>query len=271
MADMRLCLNAITIKQADLTKKIEAAVAAGFDGIGLWNEDVTATIEGGTPLTQIADVLYTKRLLVPEMCFVGGWMYTSGEELDQALAEADVRFQQAAGLGCSYVIACAAGGAGDLDHAAEDYARLCAIAARWGVKPALEFLGMAEQVKDIATAWEIVRRADHPMGVILLDTFHFHLGGSTIEDLKGIPGHKIGLVHINDAPDKPLDQLADADRVMPGDGVLPLSEMLSVLSESGFRGYLSLELFSEEYWAMDPFEVAKIGYEKTKALVDAVN
>ncbi len=268
---MQVSLNAITIKQASLMQKLEAAAEAGFDGIGLWNDEVSEAVQQGMPIVRIADALYAKRLSVPEMCFVGGWMYSTGEERSEALSQAQERFHQAAGLGCGCVIACASNGEGDLDEVADDYRELCTIAARWRVKPALEFVGAAQQVKDIATAWEVIRRAGHPMGSILLDTFHFHMGGSTIEDLKRVPAHKIALVHINDAPDKPLDQLSDADRLMPGDGVLPLVEILSILRDGGFQGHVSLELFNEEYWAMDPFEVAKIGYEKTKAVVDAAS
>jgi 2-keto-myo-inositol isomerase len=270
MSTMRLCLNAITIKQADLMTKIEAAAAAGFEGIGLWHDDVTHNVEGGTSLDAISDALQANGLIVPEMCYVAGWTCASGKELDDALSLADQRFEQASELGCDCVIAPAISSVGDLDRAAEDYARLCGIAEKYGITPAVEFIGMAQHFRDIAAAWEIVKRADHPLGSILLDTFHFYRGSSRIEDLRQIPGDKIALVHINDCVDKPLDQLADTDRVMPGDGVLPLPDILCALKAVGFEGHLSLELFADKYWGMDPFEAARIGYGKTKAVLDAL-
>jgi sugar phosphate isomerase/epimerase len=49
---------------------------------------------------------------------------------------------------------------------------------------------------------------------------------------------------------------------MVGDGVIDLKAELSVLREKGYDKWLSLELFSEEWWAKDPLECAKVGLER---------
>jgi sugar phosphate isomerase/epimerase len=61
--------------------------------------------------------------------------------------------------------------------------------------------------------------------------------------------------------------IGDADRVYPGDGVAPLTEILSTMRDVGFDGYLSLELFNESYWKQDPSEVARTGLKKMKDAV----
>ena len=90
------------------------------------------------------------------------------------------------------------------------------------------------------------------------------------EDLKQIPGHKIGLVHINDYPDS-LDvaQLTDQERVFPGDGVAPFDLIMGAIREIGYTGMLSLELFNEVYQAAGAIETAPTGLEKTKQVVEA--
>jgi sugar phosphate isomerase/epimerase len=40
------------------------------------------------------------------------------------------------------------------------------------------------------------------------------------------------------------------------------------LREIGYRGPLSLELFNKALWAKDPLEVAKVGIERLKSLVE---
>jgi 2-keto-myo-inositol isomerase len=37
----------------------------------------------------------------------------------------------------------------------------------------------------------------------------------------------------------------------------------------GYQGWLSLELFREDLWKRDPLEVARIGLEKMRAVVEA--
>jgi len=72
-------------------------------------------------------------------------------------------------------------------------------------------------------------------------------------------------VHLDDVPyNKPFSEMSDGDRVYPGDGDIPLAEMFGVLEEIGYGGAVSLELFNAEYWAQDPYQVVRTGYEKSK-------
>ena len=71
---------------------------------------------------------------------------------------------------------------------------------------------------------------------------------------------------MNDYPAAPpREQITDAARVYPGEGVAPLDLVLGQLREIGFNGVLSLELFNPAYWKQDAFTVAKTGLEKMKA------
>jgi sugar phosphate isomerase/epimerase len=75
---------------------------------------------------------------------------------------------------------------------------------------------------------------------------------------------------MNDYPSVPKrSEIADKDRIYPGDGVAPISLILQTLAKGGFSGTLSLELFNRTYWAQPPRQVAKLGLEKMKAVVAA--
>jgi sugar phosphate isomerase/epimerase len=62
-------------------------------------------------------------------------------------------------------------------------------------------------------------------------------------------------------------RLGKPNRVLPGDGVLPLKELVATIKRLGYRGAYSLELFREEYWAMDPMIVAAKGIESMRRFV----
>jgi hypothetical protein len=73
---------------------------------------------------------------------------------------------------------------------------------------------------------------------------------------------------LNDYPADPQrDKITDRDRVYPGDGIAPLTQILRDLLANGSRAVLSLELFNPTCWKQDPLEVAKTGLSKMKAAV----
>ena len=57
---------------------------------------------------------------------------------------------------------------------------------------------------------------------------------------------------------------------MIGDGAIDLKAELQVLKEKGYDKWLSLELFSQEWWDKDPLETAKVGLERMEELVAEV-
>jgi len=73
-------------------------------------------------------------------------------------------------------------------------------------------------------------------------------------------------VHLNDAPDKPLRQIEDEDRVLPGEGVIQLKTLLAGLRDRAYDGPWSLETFNPSYWKQDPEDIARRGHAAIDAL-----
>ena len=61
-----------------------------------------------------------------------------------------------------------------------------------------------------------------------------------------------------------MHEQTDNDRVMPGDGVGPLQRMEELVRASGYRGFISLELFNPSIWERDADDVAREGIEKMR-------
>jgi sugar phosphate isomerase/epimerase len=116
----------------------------------------------------------------------------------------------------------------------------------------------------------VASECGHPLACMLPDVYHIYKGGSPLTGLRLIHGPAMHVFHINDYPaDPPRERIADADRVYPGDGVAPLTEILRTLDAVGFQGFLSLELFNRDYWREDALSVARTGLQKMKQAVQA--
>ena len=110
--------------------------------------------------------------------------------------------------------------------------------------------------------------SDHPKACILPDIYHLYKGGSGFNGLKMLSSTSVHVFHLNDYPaSPPRETITDADRVYPGDGIAPLTDVFRELKAMGFKGVLSIELFNHSYYAQDAFLVAKTALEKLKAAV----
>ena len=79
---------------------------------------------------------------------------------------------------------------------------------------------------------------------MLADVFHLYKGGSGFEGLRLLSGQAIQVIHLNDYPgNPPRVSISDRARVYPGDGVAPLSQILSALQQCGTRRGLIARTF----------------------------
>jgi sugar phosphate isomerase/epimerase len=266
MPSVEYCLNASTIRPAPLLDKIRVARAAGFRAVELWNDELSEYVRSGGRLTDVRRATEDAGLAVPTVIALHGWLGTTGAEHAQALDEAKRRMEEAAAVGAPHIIASPPLDAADLSRAGDDYRELLELGREFGVRPAMEYLGFVRSVHTIEQAWRIVEDAAHPDAAIVMDPFHIVRGGGRVQTIAAVPGAKVAIWHWNDIPDtRPVPELTDADRVLPGDGVGPLREIERLIVESGYSGYVSLELFSRALWERPAEEVARIGYEKMQA------
>jgi 2-keto-myo-inositol isomerase len=151
-----------------------------------------------------------------------------------------------------------AGAMWNLAEATEDVGVDIAIEFNWS--PIIRSLGSAVRVAEIA---------DHPRVGVLFDAAHYHVTPTKLRDInKGSVRH-IKHVHLDDMPDTPADLThRDFDRVLPGEGVLELPEIIAALEESGYEGYFSIEMFSAELWGLPAKEAARRCYESLLPLCE---
>src|SRR3569623_3712807 len=113
---------------------------------------------------------------------------------------------------------------GGVDRAAADLRELGELAQSFDIRIGYEALAGGRHVNDHRDAWEIVRRADHPRVGLILDSFHSLARRIDLDSIRSIPGDRIFIVQLADAPrnDKDLLYLRRLFRCMPGEGDLPV-------------------------------------------------
>ena len=112
-----------------------------------------------------------------------------------------------------------------------------------------EALAWGKHVSDHRDAWEIVRRANHPNVGLILNSFHTLARKIDIGSIRSIPQDKIFIVQLADAPYIHMDLLywSRHFRNMPGEGDLPVTDFMRAVAATGYDGYLSLEIFNDQF------------------------
>ena len=141
------------------------------------------------------------------------------------------------------------------------------VAKQFNMSLRIEFVRTSPFISTLSTVLKMTRAAAHPNLSPMLDCYHFWSGLSKFEDLDLIRPGEIGHVHFQDVPDMPRELLDNNTRFIPGDGVSPLVRILRKLSEKGYAGPLSVELFLPEFQQGDPYEVARRIREKAEAVM----
>ena len=276
--NFKYCLNTSTINREKLSvvEQIEITADAGYDGIELWMPDLRRFQQEGGQLESLKLRLDDRGLVVESAIGFGRWIVNDDAQRQQGLEQCRQEMAMLKQLGGSYIAAPPVGAtrkgeALELDAAADRYRQLLEIGREEGVIPQLELWGFSEHLHSLAEVLYVAAAAEHDDAHVLLDVYHLYKGGSQFKNLSLVPGRRLHCLHFNDYPASPQrEEIGDADRVFPGDGVAPLTRILGGLVQAGFEGVLSLELFNREYWEMDAAEVARLGLQKMKACVSAL-
>jgi 4-hydroxyphenylpyruvate dioxygenase len=131
---------------------------------------------------------------------------------------------------------------------------------------------LGRHVYDHRDAWEVVRRADHPRIGPALDSFHTLARRLPPDAIRAIPGDRIFLVQLADAPAISMDLLywSRHFRSMPGDGDLDIVAFMRAVAATGYAGPISLEIFNDQFRSGSPHRVALEGYRSLIQLTDSV-
>ncbi len=273
----RYSLNTSTIRgqKLGLEKEIDVAAQAGYDAIEPWVSTIQEYMKAGGKLADVRKRIEDHGLTVEGAISFTPWIVDDDARRADALEQAKREMDLLAQIGGKRIAAPPVGANGndapilDLAKVAERYRAFLELGDKMGVTPGLELWGPSKNLHRLGQCAFVLVESGHPKACFVGDVYHIYRGGSDFAGLKTISGAAMPVMHMNDYPaDPPRERLADRDRVMPGDGVAPLPQILRWLRENGSRAVLSLELFSQKYWEKDAMEVARTGLAKMKNAVE---
>lgn len=119
----------------------------------------------------------------------------------------------------------------DLNRSFDEFRILAEMAAERGMETTVEF-APSMSVPDLDTALAAVRHVAHPDFRLLIDTMHLARAGHTARELAAVDPTLIGYVQLSDHTIEQRGAVYrddTTDRMVPGEGELPLLEMLAVM------------------------------------------
>jgi len=268
------CINQATTMTTDFALDMRVYAEAGFESVELWLPKLETFLEAGNSLESAQRLLRSLGLNAVGACAQGDVLIAEAGKRQAAMEQLRHRLIYCQALGAETLVVFAEPGpppdSQSYKLAATNLAEVCDLASQHEVRIALEFIKDSKFLGSLLTAQLLVKKADRQNLGILFDTFHFYAGISKMEDLETLEDDMIGFVHINDVADKPRETWTDQDRVLPGEGVLPLSEIVGAIASKGYEGHCSLELFNQDLWRKDPFEVARLAHENLTSFLATI-
>lgn len=202
----------------------------------------------------------------------------SEETFRAGLAKLAEEAAAAASLGvrncCTYVLPATDYKAAHFTVIATRRLRTCAqILGAYGIRLGLEFVGPHH----LRTAWanpflwtveetlDWIDAIGEPNVGLLFDSYHWYTNGLGIAAIEALTPDQIVHVHINDAPDVPVEEARDNGRLYPGEGVIDLGGFLKALNAIGYKGSVTQEILSAEAPAGTPEDLlarSRAGFDK---------
>jgi sugar phosphate isomerase/epimerase len=269
----RYCLNTATLRgqKLPIAEVVDIAAEAGYQGIEPWIDELERHAAQGGSLRDLGKRIQDKNLTVESAIGFAEWIVDDEARRAKGLEVAKRDMDRVAQIGGARIAAPPVGltDVTDLDVVkfAARYHALCEIGVQLGVTPMVEVWGFSKTLNRLGLAAAVAIESGHTNASVLADVYHLYRGGSDPAGLRLLGSKALPVLHINDYPAIPREQITDAHRVYPGDGIAPMDQILHDLYQIGFRGALSLELFNPDYYKQDPRLVAKTGLQKTKAAV----
>ena len=244
-----------------LEDKLDAAAAAGFDGVEIFENDLLASSETPAEVRKrCADLGLSIDLYQPFRDFDT----VLPDRLTANLRRADHKFAVMEELGTDTMLVCSSVAGDAVDdpaRIADQFQELAESASRRGMRIAYEALAWGRHVNTWNQSWDIVRLGDHPALGLCLDSFHVLSRTGESEEISAIseiPGDKIFFLQLADAPLMNMDvlQWSRHHRLFPGQGEFDLPRFVDHVLTAGYAGPLSLEVFNDVFRQSAPAHTA---------------
>jgi sugar phosphate isomerase/epimerase len=248
----RVAMNQLTTLRWSLASDLDEYARQGMCGIGLhWRKLQEAGVRRSIRHVQAS------RLRVSSLGWIGGFTGEHGHSLQEAMREARRIIRVAGQLGARTVTVVTGPQAGHIrSHAfriiTEALQELLPLASTYDVELALQpmhtlFAKNWSFLHSLDDALSILDKAGDSRLKLAFGTYHLWEEPDLLARVAEVAS-RIGLVSLADRGPAPRDE---NDRLLPGEGILPLPEIIQTLESSGYSGWYELEVWSRDLWKLE--------------------
>jgi sugar phosphate isomerase/epimerase len=148
----------------------------------------------------------------------------------------------------------------------------CAVLDEYSIRLALECLTPLHlrRAHPYEFIWRNAEMLDFGLSIsldigLILDTWHWHHGGSEPEWIASVPADRILDVHLSDSPAAPAQDIRDSERLLPGEGTIDFGLFFQLLQQTGYSGAITVEVMGRGLAAMTPQDAARLAFEASQA------
>jgi len=251
-AATRLSINQTTTVRWSL---IEAATAFHAEGVRSIGVSLNRLRECG--VEQGARALRQAGLTASSLGWVGGFTGAHGHTFNDALADARSALEAAHQIGAGTLILVP----GALNGHIRSHARRLVVEALVELTDLATQLNVRLAVQPMHTIFEdewsfltslddtldIIRRFNHTHVGMAFGAYHLWQEPRLLERIVEILPY-VSVVQLSDWREPPR---CDNDRLLPGDGTIPLAEIITAFETAGYRGFYEIEVWSRDLWKRD--------------------
>jgi sugar phosphate isomerase/epimerase len=261
---MKPCISQATTMSTAFEADLPAFARSGWTAVELWLTKLESFVANHS-IDAARRLLEAQGLNAVAAAVQGGLLLSQGRERAAHWGHLERRLAILQGLGVPTLIVAA-----DVvrDWSPADYGRAVAalreatvLAQGFGVRLALEFQRTSGFCTCLETAVALVAQSGAEGLGVCLDLFHYYTGPSKFEDLAHLSRANLAWVQISDVGGVPRELAGDGDRILPGEGDIPIAPILDHLAGIGYDGYVSLELLNPHLWPIPADRVADAGFQ----------
>ena len=246
----RVAIHQTTTRRLPLEEELPLYRQAGIPGIGLSHLKL-----GELSTSEILAELRGSQVQVSSVGVVGGFAKLHGHTYEEAIIEGMRLIHLAEAVRAPVVTVVTGPIAGHIrKHArrllVDGLNELLPVAHQCGVRLALQ------PMRPLFHEWSFLHTLDSAMSVIhefrsshlglAFGTYHLGHEKNLLQRIESIAPW-IASVQLSDW----VETTSDSDRRLPGEGELPLAEIVSAIEAHGYRGWYELEVWSRDLWKQD--------------------
>jgi 2-keto-myo-inositol isomerase len=255
-------LSQVCTLEAPFDKDVEDFSAVHCRAMEVWLTKLETFLESHS-LDDVRKLLDKNEMAAPVASFQGGLLISQGDARREHWNHFARRLELCRALKIETLVV-AGDVIGPLDQQGFDRLRLSLTQAAQqagdhGVRLALEFQAQATYPNNLESAVALVEAINNPNLGVCLDAFHFFTGPSKESDVAQLNIDNILHVQLCDLLFLEREFASDADRILPGDGNLPLELIVNRLRAIGYAACVSVELLNPAIWRIGPRQFGEVG------------